>query len=225
MRQTPSAAREMSAPEQPLPGRAASAAPARDDVRVRGAELALHLPQQVHQIVVGGDPGQERPVAVEYALPVDAARGPGARSCPASAVRPRRTSAATRPPGRRCGAPARGRRRCWCRCRRLATPAGRRARPSACRRWTAARACRHRSPRTRPRRPRVPRCAAARSRSAPGRSWARDRRGWRVSRRARRAAGGAATAARPSRRAASSSGPPRRGTARSGRRALRGRYG
>src|SRR5690606_7671441 len=57
--------------EQALPGAVAVPA-ARGDVGVRGAEFALHLPQQVHQVVVGGEPGEDGAVAVQDGVPVDA---------------------------------------------------------------------------------------------------------------------------------------------------------
>ncbi len=57
--------------EQPLP-LVAAVADGRD-VGVRGAELALHLPEQVDQVVVGGEPLDDRAVAVQDGLPVDAA--------------------------------------------------------------------------------------------------------------------------------------------------------
>lgn len=57
--------------EQALPGAGAVAA-ARGDVGVRGAQLAVHLPQEVDQVVVGGDAVQDGPVAVQDAVPVDA---------------------------------------------------------------------------------------------------------------------------------------------------------
>ncbi len=54
--------------------RPAAAAPAgREHVGVRGAHLALDLPQQVHQVRVTAQPVDQRAVAVEHALPVDAA--------------------------------------------------------------------------------------------------------------------------------------------------------
>jgi hypothetical protein len=41
-------------------------------VGMRGAQLALHLPEQVDELGVGTDPFDQRRVAVERALPVDA---------------------------------------------------------------------------------------------------------------------------------------------------------
>ena len=38
---------------------AAAVAAARGDVGVRGAEFALHLPEEVDEVVVGGDPVQD----------------------------------------------------------------------------------------------------------------------------------------------------------------------
>ncbi len=60
--------------EQPLPpvGPAAPGS-AGGDVGVRGAQLAVDLPEQVDEVVVGGEPVQDRPVAVEHGGPVGAA--------------------------------------------------------------------------------------------------------------------------------------------------------
>lgn len=58
--------------EQALAG-AVTVAAAGGDVGVRGAEFAVHLPEEVDEVVMGGDAVQDRAVAVEDAVPVDTA--------------------------------------------------------------------------------------------------------------------------------------------------------
>ncbi len=57
--------------EQALGQRLVRARRRRPHVGVRGAELALHLPEQVVQVVLRADPVQQRPVALGHGRPVD----------------------------------------------------------------------------------------------------------------------------------------------------------
>ncbi|OFA59558.1 hypothetical protein BEN35_02095 [Streptomyces fradiae] len=59
-------------PEQALPVGGVGPAAGRADIGVRGAQLALDLPEQVDQVAVRGHPVQHRPVALQDAVPVDA---------------------------------------------------------------------------------------------------------------------------------------------------------
>ena len=97
-----------------MPGRAGQVVAAQL-VAVRGAELALQLPDQVGELGARADALDQRQVPVERAGPVDAATCPRSRTGRAAAATPRAASAATRaraPPrdaaGRGRSSPTRG---------------------------------------------------------------------------------------------------------------------